>query len=319
MSTNGYRNTSTASTTSSTNSMRPSSRQHGLRQVNGRPPSAADNYAAVEEAEAEAGVMGKRKGTPIMSFNPLHAITMRKTRLAEVSRNQHQPPVDARSQRSGSYIRSLSSSTCSSSGEGRNCGGNSSHLPPAQRTTSTISSSSLQQEGTNGVQQSRHPSLISAFAELSLTPKPLRNTSAPKSATKHTPSLSPVKESSSPSKIPKYSCTPRLRHAQSSQAVLSTPSPLKQKHSASGLRTPASSAFKRGGGGNSTIRDEIPVFLTKEKLTPSSIPAWDTKGRLEDMERLYATLRFQFESAADSKNALEQSLQMYKDRGEGSL
>lgn len=64
------------------------------------------------------------------------------------------------------------------------------------------------------------------------------------------------------------------------------------------------------------MKDELPVFLTKEKLTPSSVPAWDTKGRLEDMECLYAQLRSQFASAADSKNALEESMELYKRRGE---
>ncbi|MBA7492108.1 hypothetical protein ES702_02657 [subsurface metagenome] len=67
---------------------------------------------------------------------------------------------------------------------------------------------------------------------------------------------------------------------------------------------------KRGGGA-----DEIPVFLTKETLTACVQPAWDTKGRLEDMEQVYADLRTQIVGAAESKTALEESLELYKVRG----
>jgi len=73
-----------------------------------------------------------------------------------------------------------------------------------------------------------------------------------------------------------------------------------------GLYTPKTSMKYR--------KDPMPVYLTKEKLT--AIPAWDTKGRLEDMEQLYATLRTQFAAAADSKIAVEESLSLYKTRGE---
>jgi kinesin family member C1 len=65
---------------------------------------------------------------------------------------------------------------------------------------------------------------------------------------------------------------------------------------------------RRGGS-----KDEIPVFLTKEKLT--ALPAWDTKGRLEDMEQMYLHLRSQFASAADSKSTLEETLSLYKSQG----
>ncbi|KAK3064586.1 kinesin-like nuclear fusion protein, partial [Teratosphaeriaceae sp. CCFEE 6253] len=56
-----------------------------------------------------------------------------------------------------------------------------------------------------------------------------------------------------------------------------------------------------------------PFFLTKTSLTPVRT-AWDTKGRLEDMEGLYGQLRSQFAAAADSKTALEESLALYKSR-----
>ena len=60
----------------------------------------------------------------------------------------------------------------------------------------------------------------------------------------------------------------------------------------------------------------MPIYWTKEKLTPTlSFTAWDTKGRLEDMESLYAQLRNELGSAADSKTALEESLSLYKSRG----
>ncbi|GAB7339753.1 hypothetical protein MBLNU457_6315t1 [Dothideomycetes sp. NU457] len=42
--------------------------------------------------------------------------------------------------------------------------------------------------------------------------------------------------------------------------------------------------------------------------------AWDTKGRLEDMENLYSQLRSQFEGAAFEKTGLEESLTLYKTR-----
>ena len=298
---NGYRNTSNTSTTStsSNGSVRATSRQNGIRPVGGRPPSVADAPSAIEEAEAEteAGVMGKRKGTPILSFNPVNGITLRKTRAQQDLRSQPSADMSARSQHSGSYTRSFSSD-----------GSGGSIVHESQRISNSLITSHSQQDASNA-HQSRNSSLVNAFSELSLTPKH-HKTSGPKPSSKHRPSLSPVKEATSPSKIPKFSCTPSLRHAQSSQALFSTPSPLKQRGSVNGLRTPATSAARRGA-----TRDELPVFLTKEKLTPSSLPAWDTKGRLEDMEQLYSQLRTQFASAADSKNALEESLSLYKNTG----
>ncbi|PSK51684.1 hypothetical protein B9Z65_2951 [Elsinoe australis] len=54
------------------------------------------------------------------------------------------------------------------------------------------------------------------------------------------------------------------------------------------------------------------TYLTKDSDTP--VIAWDTKGRLEDMEMLYSQLRSQFQSAAFEKNGLEESLTVYKTR-----
>ena len=53
-------------------------------------------------------------------------------------------------------------------------------------------------------------------------------------------------------------------------------------------------------------------YLTRDSNVPA--PAWDTKGRLEDMETLYSQLRSQFEGAAFEKNGLEESLTLYKTR-----
>lgn len=246
--------------------------------------------------------MGKRKGTTIISLAPSKSdkITLRKTRTHGDLR-QHYQSDDPRLQQSGSYTNGDGSRGDSTRG---------------QDPFSRESSLTLQQELTTG-QPSRNISLSTQFAGLSITPKHERKTSG----TRHRPTLERIKEEVSPSKIPKYSCTPSLRHTQSAQ-ILQTPSPLKNKPSMNGLRTPTASAKRRPL--------PLPVFLTKEKLT--SVPAWDTKGRLEDMvsstgfknaeeyahlneESLYAMLRSQFASAADSKTALEESLSVYKSRG----
>ena len=63
------------------------------------------------------------------------------------------------------------------------------------------------------------------------------------------------------------------------------------------------------------IRHASPLkleYLTRDSNTPA--PAWDTKGRLEDMENLYSHLKNQFEGAASEKNGLEESLALYKMR-----
>jgi kinesin family member C1 len=245
--------------------------------------------AAAAEEEAESGVMGKRKGTPILSFN--HPLALRKTRTHGNLREQSHTAANlsTRLQQTGHSIRSLSD------------GGMSSDSEQSSRQVSDSSSASYnsttQQQATS--QATRNSSLVTAFEGLSLTAIQ-RISSAPK----HSPSLESIKEErTSPSKIPKYSCTPSLRHAQSTQA-LQTPSPLKHKSSMIGLYTPRTTAKRV---------EPRPFFLTKEKLTPT--PAWDTKGRLEDMEQLYAQLRSQMNGATESRNALEESLALYKSRG----
>lgn len=247
---------SSTSTNSSTSSVRLASGQNGSR-LNARQPSAIDALDQEEDAELEAGPVGKRKGTPILSLNPrnisLNKITFRKTRAQGECHQPHQYPTESRSQHPGSYTRS---------------GEDDAPSRVEEHVRRMFSDLSLQKE-LDG-QASRSASLASAMAGLSITPSHRKT-----SGTSHTPSLERIKEEISPSKIPMFSCTPSLRHAHSTQA-LRTPSPLKQKGFANGLRTPAV---------NSKRRDELPVFLTKEKLTP--VTAWDTKGRLEDMVSLW--------------------------------
>lgn len=57
--------------------------------------------------------------------------------------------------------------------------------------------------------------------------------------------------------------------------------------------------------------EEIPVFLTKEKLTPVSSIVWDMTGRLEDMDKLYTHLKSDFEV---TKGVLEGEVEIYKTR-----
>jgi hypothetical protein len=109
-----YRSTSNTSTASmnSNGSMRVGTRGNGPRLGGGRPPSATDSRNGVEETEPE---MGKRKGTPILSFQPLSGIALRKTRTQQNLRSQTPADKGVRSQHSGSTVRSSSSASSSSS------------------------------------------------------------------------------------------------------------------------------------------------------------------------------------------------------------
>lgn len=287
--------------------MRQTSRTIGLRQAQAARQQQQQQVAAVDspmdtDEEAEAGVMGKRKGTPLISLAPLsnNEITLRKTRTHGDMR-QHYQSDDPRLQHSGSYTNGCGSREGSMHGR----------IPSSREPSLTH-----RQHSTDG-QPFRNDSLTTAFAGLSLTPQHPRETS---DARRRLP-LERNREAASPSKIPKFAQTPSLRHTQSAQ-TLQTPSPLKNKICPVGLCTPSKSAKRK--------LEPLPRFLTKEKLT--SVPAWDTKGRLEDMvsdteetfhgeeaypgqESLYAMLRTQFASAADSKTALEESLSIYKSRG----
>ena len=248
-----------------------------------RPASRQQRVASVEEDnEAEAGATGKRKGTYPMSS---HHLPLRTTHTHSAPRTAARSagPADDRG----------SVSACSS-------------RHPSDGSTSSDNTAASSAAG----QPPRNISLASALAELSLAPEPHPQPHAPAHPppphrTKHRPSLDSITEAQrSPAKSPHSSCTPALRHAQSSQ-VLQTPSPLKHKSSVNGLHTSRTSARM----------DCMPFYLTKESLTPVKPVAWDTKGRLDDMEQMYSQLRSQFASAADSKAALEESLSLYKSRG----
>lgn len=262
---NGYRNTPSASTSSSASSVRQISRQNGMRNLQRQHQLQAQEQAQEDEDEAESGVMGKRKGTPIISLNPNTGdkITLRKIRTAgDLQPRYHSGGT--RSQHSGS--RSINTSAGSGSW---------------YHARSRQSSLSLQQETrASSGQPFRNISLSTAFAELSLTPKhpPQRKISG--TGPRHRSSLKKIKEEAvSPSKIPKFSCTPALRHAKSLQG-LQTPSTIKHKGSlgSGGLRAPVPPGVRR------RYDVELPRYLTRETLT--SVPAWDTKGRLEDMVSL---------------------------------
>lgn len=219
-----------------------------------RQQAAATVEPTVEtDEEAEAGVMGTRKGTPIISLAPLNndKITMRKARTLGDLR-QHYQSDDPRLQHSGSYTNG--------------CGSRAGYI--REHDALSREPSLTHRQESNNYHPFRNDSLTTAFAGLSLTPQHQRNISGPRQR----PSIERTKDQVSPSKIPKYAPTPSLRHTQSAQ-TLQTPSPLKDKSSKNGLRTPLPSAKRKP--------EPLPVFLTKEKLT--SIPAWDTKGRLEDM------------------------------------
>ncbi|WPH03118.1 Hypothetical protein R9X50_00599300 [Acrodontium crateriforme] len=294
---NGFRPHASQSSISSIG--RPQSRGNVLRQTfsNAPIPRLGQPHQDEEEEEADAGVMGKRKGTPTASF--LTNLTLRKTRTTGDLRQQKnlQANIDARSQRSGSYM-----SACNRR-DGESLGSDNTSRAPS---SSSISSSTEQDPNAQHARiasNTSNTSLNYAFASLSITP-PRREPLGQTPITRHRPSLERIKEELSPSKIPKFSCTPALRHAQSTQS-LQTPSPSKHNPSKPGLRTNKSKTLQ-------------PIFLTKEMLTP--LPAWDTKGRLEDMEDMYKQLRSQFASAADSKTALEESISVYKmQRGLPSL
>jgi kinesin family protein C1 len=250
---NRSRNTSNASVGSCASSIRPTSRGHGFKQL--RQQSVPEMPPEYEE-DAETGVMGKRKGTPLLSLNPANTerVTLRKTRTHG----------DLQQQYRNNESRVQQPEFFPASGDGR-------VFECAQGMVSRQPSVFLQHDRIPN-QVSRNISLSTAFAGLSITPKDARK----RSDNEREQSLQRIREDSSPSKIPKYAAIPTLRHAQSCQ-TLQTPSPLKHKASINGLRTPATSMHRK---------NELPRFLTKEKLTP--IAAWDTKGRLEDMVSLFA-------------------------------
>lgn len=54
------------------------------------------------------------------------------------------------------------------------------------------------------------------------------------------------------------------------------------------------------------------IFLTKE--SNSAVLAWDTKGKLEDLECLYTNLKAQMEGTTFEKNSMKEIIELYKTR-----
>lgn len=275
--------------------------------------------------------MGKRKGTSTTIPLDIPGITLRKTRkypdLLNAGRSRMQPgkhtSVELQHANRCNYTRSCSDG-CQDSSDSELQSASSRSSSTQSTISSTIAkvNEQVRRNSTNDPAEihiarqvslqrvkPREVSLSAAFSGLSLSSaKARKSSSGSLQRPKHHPSLERIREEVSPSKIPKFSCSPTIRHAASTQALQSTPcrSPFKSTTSTSGggLRTPGISVPC------GRYNDEIPVFLTKEKLT--SVPAWDTNGRLQDMEAMYIELRTQFASAAETKNSMEETLSAYK-------
>lgn len=303
-----------ASATGSLRGARPSSRQANPF---GLVPRTNSSYSVSktttsshydDEDDGEVALSGSRKGTPALFFNSSStAIHLQKTRLRSnipaQNHHQHDPPLQfqsaqAKSQHSGEYHPSIydDTSDASSVATSRQSSASSVSAPPPPPPQDQFT-----QGGPVGASQpSREVSIGTAFAGLSLTP-------IPPTSSRHRPSLEPVKEELSPTKIPKHIRTvdtPLLRHTQSAQQLRS-PSPVKHSTSIVGLRTPVTVSRARR-------REPQPIFLTKDKLTP--IKAWDTNGRLDDMERMYIQLKGDIDVANTAKDSIESTLAIYKAR-----
>ena len=290
------------SATGSLRGLRPPSRQ-----ANGFGPGTRtnSNYSVTktpapqyDEDDDGDGTLSSRKGTPVLSFSS-NALHVQKTRTkSNLHVQQHEPQFQsarAKSQHSGSYFPSIGddSSDGSSVATSRNSSASSVSAPPQQIP--------ITKGGPVGASKpSREVSLSTAFNTLTHTPKP-------RSSLRHRPSLERIKEELSPSKIPKFACVTNtsLRHTQSAQHLRS-PSPNKQSTSAAGLQTPLTvTKTKR--------REQMPIFLTKEKLTPVK-GGWDTVDRLDHMERMFQKLKGEMDSANGAKDSIETSLEIFKTR-----
>ncbi|KAG9925060.1 kinesin-like protein klpA, partial [Aureobasidium melanogenum] len=60
--------------------------------------------------------------------------------------------------------------------------------------------------------------------------------------------------------------------------------------------------------------DDDDEDLSSSSILPNKRKAWDTKGRLEDMETLYSQLKSQLDSAATEKSGMEEGISIYKAR-----
>lgn len=274
--------------------MRPASRQ-----ANGLAASARTNTTFIKPDPDEdddrnnLGASLSHKGIPQLSFNRSNSLQIRKTRAHSDLRHQHSlqsQSASTRSQHSGFQPCIYDDSDTCSEQTSRNSS--------ASSMSSAPSTHQQQQSGgpVGASQPSREVSLSTAFADLSLSRK----------SSRHSPTLERIKEEVSPSKIPKFACAPNtLRHTQSVQA-LRTPSPLKQKSSMPGLRTPVSNTRRR----DRDAAPNMPIFLTKEKLTP--VKGWDVNVRLETMMNLYQELKGDMSKATDNNSSKDQAIELLK-------
>nr|POE59304.1 kinesin-like protein klpa [Quercus suber] len=249
---NSYRQHGSAASTSSLSNIRPQSRQ---RYFGHRPASMAEPVPPPSEEESDTAPLENPKGTPIPYSS---TITMRKVRDYENPRKQLQI-ANSRFRSKPSRTRPRDGGVCE----------NSDPEQPLQAISLSSTDSTSPKEPSG--QSPRNISLISAFDKFRMSSSE-SSPSRSQSVMRHLPSLESIKEVVSPSKIPKHSCTPALRHALSLQA-LSTHTPVMHKPSNNGLRPPLTSTKRIA---------ESKVFLTKDMLTP--MPAWDTQRRLDDFE-----------------------------------
>ncbi|OJD36143.1 kinesin-like protein klpa [Diplodia corticola] len=62
----------------------------------------------------------------------------------------------------------------------------------------------------------------------------------------------------------------------------------------------------------SPSKEPVTPFLSKDSNTRAPFVAWDTKGRLEDMEALYTELRHQMQSTTTERENMKENVESYK-------
>ncbi|THZ08529.1 kinesin-domain-containing protein [Aureobasidium pullulans] len=135
---------------------------------------------------------------------------------------------------------------------------------------------------------SRNISLSTAFRTLSLSSNNSDSRSTSVSSTQQEEPLCPK----TPSQIPKLKPVPKTpRPPETDLQIYKTPHTKYTVHNASPGKI---------------------TYLNRNSNTPA--PAWDTKGRLEDMETLYSQLKTQLDSAATEKTGMEEGISIYKAR-----
>lgn len=143
------------------------------------------------------------------------------------------------------------------------------------------------------VSTDRNTSLSTAFRNLSLSSNNSDPRSASFSSTQQDEPLCPK----TPSQIPKLKPAPKTPcPPEPDLQIFKTPFTKYSVHNASPGKI---------------------IYLNRNSNTPA--PAWDTKGRLEDMETLYSQLKSQLDSAATEKTGMEEGISIYKARCTSSL